>query len=378
MAILKAGDDSLQFDVLEHDPLLLPTGFHSDWQSLEERALEPNFYLSPYFALPAVQHLAAKHSPKIYAVHVLESQVKKLVGLAILGKSGSRKEFPLPQMVAYHSPHSYLSGFLLDAEYGKQALQCLFEFLQQSRVHGDGIWLQDWQSDSPQGRMIHSVASEAGMVWHSLYSYERAILRPAKVDDEQYRKSLTNAGGKDLERRIRRLKELGEISSRVLWGKQVTEDTIDRFLALEDREWAREQKTSLLAAGHETFLRQVCEPLRDASRMFVAELLLNGDPIASTINFTAGNQGFAFKIGWEQKLAKFSPGIVNELWFMREVNQSCSHLTQIDSGASADSFINKIWPDRTTLSTGIFVSSMRGKLVSRAIELARAVKRFTK
>ena len=157
----------------------------------------------------------------------------------------------------------------------------------------------------------------------------------------------------------------------------MTDGTIDSFLTLEDRDWAREQKTSLLAAGHDTFLRQVCEPLRDASRIFVSELLLNGTPIASAINFTAGNNGFAFKIGWDQKLAKVSPGIVNELHFMRNVGQSCANLAQIDSGASAGSFIDKIWPDRTTISSGIFVTSCRGRWMARAIELARACKRIS-
>jgi hypothetical protein len=302
MAIHQESDTKLQFEIEERDPLLLPTGFLRDWLLLEQNALEPSFYLSPYFVLPALQHLPTEHAPKIYAVRVLESPVKKLVGFAILGKSGPVRGFPLPSLVAFQSIYSYLSGFLLDEKYGRQALQCLFNYFRNSLGNGDGIRLQEWRSESAQGKLIQPVASDAGFKLQPLYSYERATLRPAQVDEEQCKKSTDRSVGKDFVRRLRCLKDLGEISSCVFWGKQVTEDAIEQFLALEDRDWAGEQKTSLLAAGHESFLRQVFELLRDTSRIFVAELLLNCAPIASALNFTAGSQGFALKIGWDQNL----------------------------------------------------------------------------
>jgi hypothetical protein len=345
--------------------------FVQEWVALESRALEPNVYLSPHFSLPAIKHLAPELKPSIIAIYSRQLDRSRLVGLAIVVLCPPRRDFPFKHLMCFESIHSFLSGILLDRDVAVPAANKFFEYLLKPGAPWHGLRINNWRGSGVQGDVMHAAAKSHGVKWCQAQSFNRAVLEPASVNETAYQTSYTAAGGKDMDRRVRRLRELGEVSTRVLRGSQVTDDTVACFLALEDREWARQTKTSLIAAGHETFFKDLCRPMIDESRVFVSEILINGRPVASTFNFIAGNYGFAFKIGWDQSLAKMSPGIINELWFMRDASTSCNELRQIDSGASAGSFIEKIWPGRTTISSGIFITSSRANWVTRGLEVAR-------
>ena len=374
---MQSSAQALTIRILE--PGQLPEGFQQQWIDLETRALEPNIYLSPHFLLPALRELTPQTKPLIFAVFsdtgggVGVGAPSKLVGLAVFEVSGPQRYFPLPHLVAFKSIHSYESGVLIDQDCSEAVLHRLFSYLVKSNGRWHGLRFDDCRLDGTQGQLMLRVAATYAISLNTRYSYERAVLHPAAIDAAAIEASLQRAGGKDLTRRIKRLNEQGEVRFRVLRGEGVTDSTINTFLALEDREWAREAKTSLLAAGHGEFIRQVCDGLRAEARVFIYELLLNEEVIASALNFSAGKKGFAFKIGWNQAYAKVSPGIINELWFLRDAPVHCADFEEIDSGATAGSFIDKVWPDRIRLTSGIFVSSVSGKLVVRMLEAARAV-----
>jgi len=363
-----------EIEFQEYDPRKLSLEFEHEWAALELRALEPNIYLSPHFVLAALQHLDAEQKPLILALFGHYSGKKTLLAVCLFSLSPARKNFPLTHLVAYKSAHSYIGGMLIDAQFAEQTLTALFEYLTQPGASWHGIRFDDMIGKGPTAQMCMRIAAISGVSWHLIYSYERAVLCPTNLTDAAVKASVDAAGGKDIARRVRRLKEVGEFKARTLWGKEITDEAIENFLALEDRQWTRESGTSLLASGDGPFFRQLCQALRDESRIFIYELTINGAPIASAVNFISVSQGFAFKIGWEQKYAKMSPGIINELEFMRDIASNQRGLSQIDSGATAGSFIEKIWPNRTTIASGIFVTSRRGKLAMQFIEFARLVK----
>jgi CelD/BcsL family acetyltransferase involved in cellulose biosynthesis len=109
-------------------------------------------------------------------------------------------------------------------------------------------------------------------------------------------------------------------------------------------------------------------------RALFTELTFDGRAIASTCNFTAGNVGFAFKIGWDPEFKAFSPGLLNEVEFMRRAGTEFPDLTYFDSGASADSFINNLWLERQNLPSIGMPTGLTGRAViagSQAISVAQ-------
>jgi len=360
--------------VIELDARNLRPQFVQEWAELEHRALEPNIYLSPFFVLPALSELTPDAKPILFAVYLQETKTRKLIGVALFTLSSPRRYFPLPHLVAYQSEHSYLSGILIDSISSKQATHALLTHLAKPATKWKAVRFGDCRMSGEQGQLIQEISAARGTHWHELYAYERAILRPHTVDGVAYEACIQRVGGKDMNRRIRRLSDLGQVTSRVLKGAEVTDEVITQFLKLEDREWTRQSKTSLLAAGHERFMREVCNNLRQNSRIFVYELLLNKQVIASAMNFRSGEAGFAFKIGWDQAYAKMSPGIINEIWFMRDSPTQCSDCLYIDSGASEGSFIDKVWPDRVKISTGLISTSRAGNWTMWVIEGIKSVR----
>jgi Acetyltransferase (GNAT) domain len=102
----------------------------------------------------------------------------------------------------------------------------------------------------------------------------------------------------------------------------------------------------------------------DGHRALFTELRVDGRAVASTCNFVSGPMGFAFKVGWDPEHRKLGPGMLNEVEFIRHARSHCADLISFDSGASADSFINRLWPERRDLGLLLMPSS---RLASAAL-----------
>jgi CelD/BcsL family acetyltransferase involved in cellulose biosynthesis len=112
------------------------------------------------------------------------------------------------------------------------------------------------------------------------------------------------------------------------------------------------------------------------NQVFFCELLLGTTVIASTCNFISGNNGFAFKIGWDPEYWEFSPGIINEMELMRNAGSQLASLETIDSGATEDSFINSYWGNRKILFNGAITFGSFATNVLRFMHQFRRAKRW--
>jgi len=357
---------TLRFDEID-------ASFIDAWKVLEQSALEPNAYLSPAFLLPAVRHLHRGKPPFLLAIFMQDRGHSTLVGLgAFIGLAGTRR-FPLPHLVAFKSIHCYATGLLVDTRVAEEAVAALFAYLAGMRSRWHGIDFEDLPLDGPLAAAMLAAAGTQGVKWHRCHEYRRAMLTPHAVDEAYYAAAMQRSGGKDMARRIRRMNELGPVEWKIVRGREIDEAAIQRFLALEDREWARAQGSSLVAAGHDEFFREACAQFLADDRLFFAELTVAGKAIASACNFVSGDCGFAFKIGWDDALSRLSPGIINELWFLQYLQQDRMGLRWMDSGAQEGSFIEKIWAEGRPMASGIFAVSAIGRLVC---DLCAAVRRL--
>ncbi|MFM2406676.1 MAG: hypothetical protein RL223_4556, partial [Pseudomonadota bacterium] len=84
---------------------------------------------------------------------------------------------------------------------------------------------------------------------------------------------------------------------------------------------------------------------------------------------------FAFKVGWDPELRKFGPGMLNEIEFIRQGRERCPNLTMFESGASADSFISKLWPGRRHLGALLVPGSRLASAAMLAAERLRESRR---
>jgi CelD/BcsL family acetyltransferase involved in cellulose biosynthesis len=351
-----------------HDRIDTLAALRAPWRALESRALEPNAYLSARFVLPALKWLPA--TTPVWAVSVHDSAARggELRGLGLFQPRVPRLLFPLPHAQVYTSPHSFLGGVLLDAERAHPALNTMLEALSRRT---NGLRLKQVPHAGATSQVVHDVVVERGASWHEEEWHERACIVPAKGWASRWRQHVPASRLQGYERQWRKLAESGAATWHYLRGDEVQDRTIDRFIELEHAGWKGEQGTSLRSdPRHTGFFHEMTRAFRDDSDLFFTELRLNGEVIASTCNLVSGRDGFAFKVSFDPRYAKRSPGLLNELGFLKALEHDVDDFRFIDSGSTPGSFIEELWPDRVPLHSG---SIALGRLSSAAARAAGAL-----
>ena len=321
------------------------------WAALESRAIEPNAYLSPHFVLPAARRLTANERTQVFFVENLVAGERQLVGVGVFTEGGATKRGLVPALTAYRSRHSLLGGLLLDRECPGLVLQALLSFVGEALPQYKAVAIPlVWNGGALAG------GGDAGEPLSAINVrttdvVPRAILVPAEADAHLRDKALAPRI-RDLDRRLRRLRERGEVGWRCHRGASIPDDAVEAFLALEHMGWKGENGSSLRSnPDDEAFFREAVAGFASEGRVMFMELTLDGVPIASICNWISGNVGFGFKIGWNPAFRSASPAMLNELELMRHAATHFGDIEYFDSGASPSSYINQLWPARRTLAT---------------------------
>jgi hypothetical protein len=347
---------------------------------LEGKSLESNAYLSPHFAIPAIQYLEAPIKLKNMMLIVVEkttSTVSNLVGLGIFILSRGTRQFPLPHLQAYRSIHSYLSGILVDRDEPQAVMEAFFRFFCEKNAPWHGVQFEYLSSEGLQAELMMATAREYGATWHGHWNFHRAVFFPQEGGEQYVHSRFPAHRIKEFRRLWRRLEEQGKVGWKVSFGNGGTADDVDRFLVLEHNGWKGKEGTSLRSQPiHEAFFKEMVRGFRKDKRLFITELSLDGLAIASSVNLISGGAGFAFKIGWHADFAKMSPGVLNEVEFIRHAPEIVGGLKYIDSGAVEGSFIDNLWVGRRVLTSGIFGTTSVGKRALNTVAGLRNMKKI--
>ena len=350
----------------------------SAWESLEERALECNAYLSPQFVIPAMQHMGDKKEVEDTIFVFVENTNaigSDLIGVGIFVRSPGVRAFPLPHLRAFYPLYSSISGLLVDRSETEEVLHAFFSFFCDKSVPWHGVQFEDRLFEGPLAKLMNAVASDYGVFWHEYSNYSRAVFTPNDGGEKYLQSYFSSRRLKEFRRLRRRLEEHGEVKFEIYSGEECDKKKVERFLELEHSGWKQDRETSLRSQQtHENFFREMIDGFREKDRLFFTELSINGHAIASTVNLISGNTGFAFKIGWHNDYAKMSPGILNEVEFIRNAPDLCGGLSYIDSGAVEGSFIDQLWKGRYVISSGFFGTTQIGEILLSSVDRLRNVK----
>lgn len=344
------------------------------WIGLESRAAEPNAYLSPHFVLPAARYLDPASQPMVFLTERVAAGQRDLVGVAVLQRSPATRQFPVPHLTAYRSRHSFLSGLLLDSEWLQEGLTALVDHARREPGH-KGIEVSQMWADGPLAQTIGRREAGSRNLHHDAEQGHRAVLRPADAGPKMLQ-AVLGKRMKDLDRRMRRLGERGEVGWRYHREGGIPESAVEAFLALEHAGWKGEQGSSLRSRqADECFFRNMVAGFGAEGRALFLELTLDGVAIASISNIISGDVGFGFKLGWNPEFKAYSPGLLNEVAFIREAPEAFADISYFDSGASADSFMDTLWPVRRPLATATLPTTPLARLLTDTASSARQLKR---
>lgn len=347
----------------------LDENFIKQWDQLIENAIDPIVYLDANFVLSAEPHLGPS---KVYirAVFCVEQQQKKLVGLALFTFCWGNKRLPFPHLLAYKTKHSFLTGLLIDKDEASNIVKILFKNIAKEFWYCAGMRFVDFPV---QDSLAKTIKKQSDIRWFEFWGYERAIYKiPDKNETDQWSNSISKKRLKNYRKSYKDLETLGDISWEYLSSKKIDQSVIDNYLYLEDTGWKGEHRSSLLAKkNEEAFFNALIKSFQKNEKVFFTELRVGDKLVAATCNLQQNNKAFAFKIGWDNEYKKYSPGIINEIEFLKYANQSNCDFKIIESGATEDSFINSYWKDRWYLAEGIYTFNQLGNTLNSLNNLLR-------
>jgi hypothetical protein len=316
------------------------------WRELAGRAIEPNGYYLPEWEL-AVNALAPGRGGVSMLAAWRDGPSPRLIGLMPVVSLWRAYRIPLPALVSAH-PYGTLCTPPLDRDLAGEAATRL---MQQARQAGArALILRDMSLEGAAMTAISDALGSSGLRPHVLQSRQRACLDASRDGDQLLQEALGARKLKELRRQRNRLAEHGSVAFEVARTSDEVSAALEVFLALEASGWKGQRGTAMIQRGGDAnFIRRAAIALSGHRQCEVVMLRAGDTPVAAAIVLRHLDRAFYFKLGVDERFAKFSPGVQLTLDLTRHLCADPA-ITSADSTASPDHpMINPIWRGRLAI-----------------------------
>jgi CelD/BcsL family acetyltransferase involved in cellulose biosynthesis len=320
------------------------------WRGLAGRAIEPNGYYLPDWALAidaSARGRTGVSALGAWSDAAVEPGAARLIGLMPAISLWRAYKIPLPALVSA-DPYGTLCTPLLDREMADEAATRLMSQARDAGAHA--LILRDVALDGAVMKTFANVLARHGMGPRPLQSHLRACLNTTRDADELLRDALGAKKLKELRRQRHRLAEHGKVCFTVARTPQDVAGALEQFLRLEASGWKAQRGTALTQDdGDASFIRRAAVAMADNGQCEIAALRAGDVPIAAAIVLRHQDRAFYFKLGVDERFAKFSPGVQLTLDITRHLCADPA-IAMADSMAAADHpMINPIWRGRLAI-----------------------------
>lgn len=346
------------------------------WRALAQRAVEPNGYYLPAWEL-AVSATARGRS-NASALPAFDGSSTRLIGLMPVISLWRVWKIPLPALVSAH-PYGTLCSPLIDRD---APIEAATRLLQQAREAGaHALVLTDVALDGAAMNSLKQALDRDGLRPRVLSSYIRASLDATRDGETLLRDALGVKKLKELRRQRHRLEEHGPVVFEVARRPDEIGPALETFLRLEAGGWKGKRGTALVQhAGDATFIRRAVPALAETAQCEIVALRAGTTPVAAGIVLRHQDRAFFFKLGIDERFARYSPGVQLTLALTRHLCADPA-IASADSTASADhAMINPIWRGRFAIGDVLIplrrhdpvVTLIHGALAAHGIAYAAA------
>ncbi len=312
----------------------------SEWRALTDRAIEPNAYYLPDWELA----VNASAPGRTGASSVAAWADARLVGLMPVVSMWRACKIPLPALVSAH-PYGTLCTPTLHRESAEGAATELLQAARKAGAHA--LLLREVALDGATMKAIAEALRRDGLSPRIIDSHVRASLEATGDAEKLLREALGTKKLKELRRQRHRLAEHGALSFEVARSPQEVSAATETFLTLEASGWKGKRGTALVQVkGDAIFIRRATRALAESGQCEIVTLRIGATPVASGIVLRHLDRAFFFKLGVDERFAKFSPGVQLTLELTRHL---CADggIASADSTAGPDHpMINPIWRGR--------------------------------
>lgn len=318
-----------------------------DWRELAARALSPNVFYEPAFALAA----APLFGRGVGAVLVWSgTSPRRLLGFFPARIETRRYGVKLPVLVGWTHPFAPLGTPLVERDAAEPVIAAWLAFL--ARADLPGLLLLPFvPQDGPFGTALAAILRRARMPAADLNRHGRALLAPRQGERANYlQRAISARRLKELRRLGRRLGELGALLFAVTADPPALDAAAEDFLTLEASGWKGEAGSAALADSAVcAFMRTALQALAREGKAVINRILVDGCVVAAGITLRSADCAWFWKIAYDERFARYSPGVLLTLALTENLLDDAA-LARADSCANADHpMIDHIWRERLPL-----------------------------
>ncbi len=210
----------------------------------------------------------------------------------------------------------------------------------------------------------------AGLAFESTKIYRRPLLvRDGSDPDAFLSRHISKKRLKDLYRRRQRLGELGKVEFRIHQGEHDAAQWCRDFIDLEASGWKGPSGagTAIGCSPNErAFFEAVAAEGAAQGRIVVHSMLLDGKPVAMTVNFRSGTWMWAYKSAYRENLAYLAPGVQIEVEGSRVFLSDPDAVCMDSCMASEQGLLAEFWPGRRPVGEFLIAVHPRANRIVRA------------
>ncbi|MEH2532979.1 CelD/BcsL family acetyltransferase involved in cellulose biosynthesis [Bradyrhizobium sp. AZCC 1588] len=314
------------------------------WRALTDGAAEPNGYYLPEWELAVNASARGRlNAAALGAWH----DASTLIGLVPVISMWRAYKIPLPALVSA-DPYGTLCTPLLDRDMAEEAVTSILRRARRAGAHA--LIFRATPLDGAAMKAFTNVLHHGGMQPLVLQSHVRACLDATADADTVLRDALGAKKLKELRRQRNRLAENGAVHFDVARTPGEIAAAVETFLVLEASGWKGQRGTALgQHEGDAAFVRRATSALAETGQCEIVTLRAGETPVAAAIVLRHQDRAFYFKLGVDERFAKFSPGVQLTLELTQHLCTDPA-IAMVDSTANPDHpMINPIWRGRLAI-----------------------------
>ncbi|MEJ8570269.1 GNAT family N-acetyltransferase [Microbaculum marinum] len=350
-----------------------------EWKRLSRRAVEPNVFYDPDFALPAGAGLGLSGDLLALLVwreagHGSGSETRTLAGFFPFVP---KRRWGVPMTVgeALIHPYAMSSAPLVDAAAVDDVLRAFLGWLNMAR-QAPAAWLFGFlPGDGTLHDRLWAMAERSDMAARPYDGHERAVLDTGSLSGDYLGDALSGKARKEYGRLRRRLGDHGNVTVTRATARSDVDAAMAEFLSLEASGWKGQRGTAAaLSAPVEAMFGDIGRGLGGGGEIRIDALRVDGRPIAMTVSCGRAESWWLWKIAYDEGFAAFSPGVLLVLHLTQNALNANVRVRYDSCALPGHPMIDRIWRQRRPYADLLLVpgrSRMKRGLAVRLESLRR-------
>ncbi|HEY6259041.1 MAG TPA: GNAT family N-acetyltransferase [Xanthobacteraceae bacterium] len=333
---------------IEWRPLAELAPHAAPWRALAGRALEPNVFYEPAFALAAAPVFGRDVSAGLVWSRAAPAQ---LLGFFPARIERRRYGVALPVLVGWTHPFGPLGTPLVDRDAGAAVISAWLDHLASNPDLPRLLMMPCLPESGPLAQAFAAALAQRQGRSVSFDSHQRALLAPPDAGELYLDRAIGAKKRKELRRQRKRLADAGAVTSSIVGEPAPMVTALRDFFGLEASGWKGRAGTAARADdGIRAFMENAVIGLAREGKAEIARLTAADRAIAALVTLRSGTTAWCWKIAYDEAFARFSPGVQ----LIIDVTQALlddRSIARADSCATAGHpMIDHIWRERLTLA----------------------------